>query len=180
MAKRKSGINQQAPGTGRVRLREVRDSDLPLFFEHQLDPVANQMAAFTAEDPSDKKAFMARWAKILGDETITKRSILYEGQVVGHVVRFEQFGQPEVSYWFDKQYWGLGLATEALTEFLKEVTTRPLYARAAKDHIASIRVLEKCGFAICGEDKGFANARGREIEEYILKLDTAKRYDTDQ
>jgi hypothetical protein len=31
-------------------------------------------------------------------------------------------------------------------------------------------VLEKCGFAICGEDQGFANARGVEVEEFILVL----------
>ena len=55
--------------------------------------------------------------------------------------------------------------------FLEFVTVRPLYARAAKDNIGSRRVLEKCGFVICGEDKGFAHARGAEIEEYVLRLD---------
>ncbi len=34
----------------------------------------------------------------------------------------------------------------------------------------SLRVLEKCGFRIIGEDKGFANARGREVEEFLLEL----------
>jgi hypothetical protein len=32
-------------------------------------------------------------------------------------------------------------------------------------------VLEKNGFAVIGEDKGFADARGEEIEEFILRLD---------
>lgn len=40
----------------------------------------------------------------------------------------------------------------------------------AKDNLASLRVLEKCGFAISGEQKGFANARGKDVEEYILEL----------
>ncbi len=31
-----------------VVLRDVIASDLPIFFEQQLDPVANQMAAFPA------------------------------------------------------------------------------------------------------------------------------------
>ncbi len=31
-----------------VLLRDVIDSDLPIFFEQQLDPVATQMAAFPA------------------------------------------------------------------------------------------------------------------------------------
>jgi len=55
--------------------------------------------------------------------------------------------------------------------FLKEIPLRPLYARAAHDNRASIRVLEKCGFVIVGQDRGFSNARGREVEEVILKLE---------
>ncbi|MGC5327931.1 GNAT family N-acetyltransferase [Brevibacillus sp. SYSU BS000544] len=47
----------------------------------------------------------------------------------------------------------------------------PLYARAVKDNMASIRVLQKCGFKITGTNKGFANARGEEVEEVILRLD---------
>ena len=41
----------------------------------------------------------------------------------------------------------------------------------AKDNVASIRVLEKCGFRVSGEAKGFAAARGCEVEEFILELD---------
>lgn len=83
---------------------------------------------------------------------------------------FEQFGTPEVSYWIGREFWGKGIATRALSELLGHVKMRPLYARAAKDNIASLRVLQKCGFTICGEDKGFASARGEEIEEFILVL----------
>jgi hypothetical protein len=55
---------------GEVLLRDVAEGDLPLFFEHQIDPDANRMAAFTARN---RDAFMAHWNKILGDETITIR-----------------------------------------------------------------------------------------------------------
>jgi RimJ/RimL family protein N-acetyltransferase len=128
------------------------------------------MAAFTAKDPANKDAFMAHWKRILGDESIITKTILFDGQVVGHVLIYEHFANQEVSYWIGKEYWGKGLATKALAAFLDLNQTRPLYARAVKDNIASIRVLEKCGFMITGEDKGFANARGEEVEEFILKL----------
>ena len=59
----------------------------------------------------------------------------------------------------------------ALTALLRSVRTRPLYARAAKDNIASIRVLEKCGFTVSGEDRGFANARDAEVDEFIFRRD---------
>jgi hypothetical protein len=49
-----------------IRLRDVSDDDLPIFFEQQREPDANQMAAFPARD---RDAFMAHWTKILGDRT---------------------------------------------------------------------------------------------------------------
>lgn len=153
-----------------VQLRDVIKDDLPIFFEQQLNPDAVHMAAFTVKNPADKDAFTAHWTKILSDDTITNNTILFEGHVVGHIASFERMGQPEVTYWIGKEYWGKGIATRALPEFLSQLKTRPLYARAAKDNIASIRVLEKCGFTISGYDRGFANARGEEIEEVILEL----------
>jgi len=144
--------------------------DLPIFFEQQMDSAANYMAAFTAKDPADRNAFTAHWSRLLGDETVIKKTILFEGDVAGQVLSFERFGKREVCYWIGRQYWGKGIATQALSELLDHLKTRPLYARAAKDNIASIRVLEKCGFTISGHDKGFADARGEDVEEVILKL----------
>jgi hypothetical protein len=33
-------------------------------------------------------------------------------------------------------------------------------------------VLAKCAFVIVGEDRGFANARGQEVEEFVLEMRT--------
>jgi RimJ/RimL family protein N-acetyltransferase len=158
---------------GKVVLREVTENDLPIFFQQQLDPEANQMAAFTARDPADRNAFNAHWNKILADETVMPRTILLDGHVAGSVASWvdtKWLGKPEVTYWIGKEYWGKGLATKALSEFLKIQKTRPLYARAARDNIASLRVLEKCGFKIFGYDKSLAFARGTEVEEALLEL----------
>lgn len=155
---------------GDVLLREVTDGDLPVFFEQQLDPAANHMAAFTCKDPADRDAFAAHWKKIQGDRSVTIRTILSDGRVAGHVASFERSGEREVTYWIGKEYWGKGIATRALSELLGQLKTRPLYARAARDNVASLRVLEKCGFTVSGHDKGFANARGEEVEEVVLKL----------
>ena len=157
----------------RVRLRDVEEGDLDTFFEHQQDPIANHMAAFTAKDPSDRAAFTAHWAKILSDSSVEVKTILFEGHVAGEVAKFERGGQPEVTYWIGREFWGRGIATSALSRFLGDLQVRPIYARAAKDNVASIRVLEKCGFTVCGNDRGFANARGEEIEEVILRLEAS-------
>jgi RimJ/RimL family protein N-acetyltransferase len=156
-----------SPLTSDVRLRDVAEGDLLIFFDHQLDPDATQMAAFPARD---SHAFMAHWTKILADETITKKTIIFDGQVAGNIVCWEEFGERQIGYWIGKHYWGNGVATAALAAFLGHVQARPLYAHVAKHNIASIRVLEKCGFTISGEDKAVSNIPGEEVEEVILKL----------
>jgi RimJ/RimL family protein N-acetyltransferase len=153
-----------------IILRNVIEDDLPIFFKHQQNREANHMAAFTSRDPSNWDSFTTHWKKILTDKDIMKQTIIIENNVVGHILRFEQFGEPEVSYWIGKEYWGKGIATKALREFLKHITIRPLYARAAKDNAGSLKVLEKCGFVITGEDSGYSNARGEDVEEFILTL----------
>ena len=47
-------------------------------------------------------------------------------------------------------FWGRGLATAALGEFLVELPDRPLHALVSTDNVGSIRVLEKCGFVEIG------------------------------
>jgi len=150
-----------------IQLREVMPEDLPIFFEQQLDPQANYMAAFTAKDPTDRWAFDAHWDKVMADKGITIRTILYNGHVAGSVLCHSWDGEPEISYWLGSEFWGRGVATHALALFLQLFTTRPLTARVAKDNIASIRVLEKNGFVLSGEGKWFSNARGSEIEEQV-------------
>ena len=158
------------PEQGIITLREIRETDLDTFFIHQQDPQASYMAAFAAEHPADENAFIIKWAMILGDEHYIKQTILYDNHIAGHIIRFEQFGEPEITYWIGREFWGKGVATRALAMFLEIVQERPLFARVVKDNIASLRVLQKNGFTIIGEGKAYANARGEEVEEYILKL----------
>jgi RimJ/RimL family protein N-acetyltransferase len=158
------------PATDGIRLRDVAATDLSLFFQHQRDPEASRMAAFTAQDPADRRAFDAHWASIRADPRIVLRTIVREGVVAGYVVAFERFGQREVGYWIARACWGRGVATSALRLFLAAVPLRPLHARVAADNIASARVLEKCGFLACGRERAFANARRAEIEEVLYVL----------
>ncbi len=155
-----------------VQLRDVTEDDLPIFFEQQLDPDATYMAAFPARD---RNTFTAHWIRILGNPTILKKAILLEGQVAGNIVSFEQSGERDLGYWIGKQYWGKGVATWALREFLGHEKARPLYAHVAKHNIASIRVLEKCGFTICGYDKVLDEEVGKEIGEITLELRASAR-----
>lgn len=152
-------------------LREVREADFEVFFEHQQDEGANYMAAFTSPDPSNKEAFFEHWAKLLTNPNVLNRTIEVDGKVAGSMSCFEMFEQRQVGYWLGREFWGKGIATKALTEFLEQIEERPLYGRCVKDNLGSRRVLEKCGFALIGEERAYANGRGEDVDELIFKLD---------
>jgi RimJ/RimL family protein N-acetyltransferase len=132
-----------------VYLRDVQPGDLHFFFEHQRDPIAVEMVVFRSRD---REAFDQHWAKILADDTGLKKTIIADGNVVGHIVSWNSDGQRELGYWIDRAFWGRGIGTEALRAFLEIETTRPLHAGVAKHNAGSIRVLEKCGFVSAGID----------------------------
>ncbi|MFJ5258857.1 GNAT family N-acetyltransferase [Streptomyces sp. NPDC088387] len=154
-----------------VALRPVHDSDLHVFFRQTNDPESLRMAAFTAKDPTDRDAFDAHWRRIRADEGIVNRTVLVDGDVVGSAAVYGELAAREVTYWIDRAYWGKGIATAALRLLLAEVVERPLFARAAADNAGSVRVLEKCGFRITAHERGFAQARGEEIDEVVLTLE---------
>jgi RimJ/RimL family protein N-acetyltransferase len=154
----------------KISLRRVRDADFDLFFEFQQDAEALHMAAFVPENPGDRAAFDAHWAKVRADEGVTIRAIERAGELVGSILVHGWFGEPELSYWIGKRYWGQGIATHALGLFLEVVPVRPLYARLVSDNVGSQRVLEKNGFAVARTERHFANGRGEEVKEFILQL----------
>lgn len=147
-------------GPNQVTLRAVSERDLPILYEHQLDPEAARMAAFT---PRDRDAFMTHWRKIMNDDTVLLRTIVVEGEVAGNLVSWEQDGAREVGYWIDKAFWGRGVATNALSRFIEEDDVRPLSAHVAAHNIGSIRVLEKCGFNI-------SSRQSSDVDEVVLTL----------
>ncbi|MFZ1218045.1 MAG: GNAT family N-acetyltransferase [Chthoniobacterales bacterium] len=130
-----------------VRLRNVEQGDLPAFFEHQRDPESVAMVVFNSRE---RPAFDEHWAKILADDTSLKQTVVVDGEVAGNVTSFLRDGVREVGYWLDRAYWGRGVATAALSAFLKLEKTRPLFAGVARHNVGSLRVLQKCGFLLIG------------------------------
>ena len=153
-----------------VVLIETVEDDLNTFFQFQLDKEAHYLAAFTSKDPNDKAAYIEKYTKHLADPTITMRTIKVNEVIVGSIAKFLMEGEAEITYWIDRKFWGQGIATTALNELLKIGEVRPVFGRVASDNYGSQKVLEKCGFVKIGQDKGFANARQAETEEFIYKL----------
>jgi RimJ/RimL family protein N-acetyltransferase len=170
----------------RVQLRDVEADDLPLFFEHQRDPVAVALVAFNSRD---RAAFDQHWAKLLADDSCLKKTIVVASgaspdsvvasavsadpsmtQVVaGNIGSWTSNAKREIGYWIDRAFWGRGIATEALSAFLRLEQTRPLHAGVAKHNAASIRVLQKCGFTLLGPED--VSPDEAEASHVLLRLD---------
>jgi len=153
-----------------ITLTKTEKDDLEVFFQFQLDKEANYLAAFTSKDPNDKTAYIEKYSKFLNDPTINMRTIKINNEIVGSISKFVLEKKAEITYWIDRKFWGQGIATLALNDFLKIEQVRPIYGRVAFDNYGSQKVLVKNCFLKIGSDKGFANARQTEIEEYIYKI----------
>jgi RimJ/RimL family protein N-acetyltransferase len=148
----------------RVRLRDVREDDLPTLFAHQMDPEANRMANF---DARDRDAFIAHWTKILADETLVAKTVVHGDAIVGNVVSWTHDGERDVGYWIGREHWGKGVATAALGALLAELQERPLFAHVAEHNVGSIRVLEKCGFVAVDR----VEIAGESVPELLYRLE---------
>lgn len=153
-----------------IKLRPTEVSDLETLFQFQLDKEGAYLAAFMAKDHTDKSAYIDKYTKLLANPAVNNQTIILGNDIVGSIAKFMMEGDSEITYWIDRKFWGKGIATQALNEFLVIETSRPIFGRVAFDNLGSQRVLEKCGFVKVGTDKGFANARQSEIEEFIYKL----------
>ena len=154
-----------------ITLTKTEADDLNAFFEFQLDKEANHLAAFTSKDPNNKTAYMEKYTKLVSDPGINMQTIRVKDEIAGSISKFVMEGEAEITYWFDRKFWGQGIATRALTLFLEVVTARPLFTHVAKHNLGSRRVLEKNGFVVIGADQTPPDADGNQVEEFILKLD---------
>jgi RimJ/RimL family protein N-acetyltransferase len=147
-------------------LRDVVETDLPIFFEQQLDPESTRMAAFPPRERWD--VFLAHWrTKILGVPGNRVQTIVWNERVAGNIGSWPQEGRRMIAYWLGREYWGQGIATAALAEFLGHDRARPLHAYVAAHNIGSIRVLEKNGFVRI--DGRTPSPDG--VDEYLYRLD---------
>lgn len=150
-----------------IHLRPVEQHDLPAMFEMQLDPDSNRRAVTI---PRSLQAFDTHWNNALQDPQVTARVILLGESLAGYIACFVHEGHPNVGYWIKRELWGRGIASCALDHLLKEVRTRPLFARVATSNEASLRVLKKCGFIVDRIEMSPATDRYPECEDAFLVL----------
>ena len=93
------------------------------------------------------------------------------GRLVGRAGYLDPEGWPgnELGWLLAREFWGRGVASAALVQFLQHETTRPLTAHVVKHNAASIRVLEKAGFTLAGKEV-IDLPGGATPEEFVFTL----------
>lgn len=147
-------------------LRPVEPEDIEIFYDHEADPVASEMAAFPSRE---RAAHFEHWTKrVIPNPTGLVRTVIADGSVAGNVLSWidSQSGRRFVGYWLGRDFWGRGIATEAVRRYVEELADRPLYAHVAVTNVASQRVLEKNGFVVAAETE--TGPDGIEERLYVL------------
>ena len=124
------------------------------------------MAAFP---PREWEPFPRTGRRSARTRPCVTKTIVSDGEVAGNIGSWPRDDKRYVGYWLGREFWGKGLATRALAEFVDELD-RPLYAEVSTANIGSIRVLEKCGFAVVEKTVEHDEALGGEIELLVMKL----------
>ena len=126
-----------------IKLRPTEISDLDIMFEFQTDKEGGYLAAFMPKDPTDKFTYIEKYTKLLGEPTVNNQTIILDNIIVGSIAKFIMEGDTEITYWIDRKYWGKGIATKTLKEFLAIETNRPIFGRVAFDNFGSQK-FRKC------------------------------------
>jgi len=153
------------PSFPNLVLRPFKEGDLAFLCEIQREPEGYKMAAVK---PREAEAFLRHWReKILPNASGMVRIVEVDGEVAGDILSFEQEGRRVIGYWIGKKYWGRGIMTATLKQFVTDHERhRPVSAFVAITNRGSYRVLEKCGFKQVGE----ASLASDHVEEFRMDL----------
>jgi len=161
----------------RVRLRPIREADLSEFIAAHLD-IRNRGAFFplgVQSEPALRRQFAETGFWTREEGTLL---IWHDDEVVGHIEFF-----PPVSYWdafelsyqlYDERHAGQGFTTEAVQLLVDHLTATKKQHRIhlviVPGNEASVRVAEKCGFALEGTVRGafFNGGRNHDVLLYSL------------
>jgi [ribosomal protein S5]-alanine N-acetyltransferase len=124
-----------------------------------------------------ERDFLEGLEKSIKEKKEFAKCIFYEGSLVGFVgtkgIDYKN-SEAEFGYWLGKKYWGKGITSEAVKQFIllffENINIERLYAGAYKENIASSRVLLKNGFKKFKEAKVFDKFSGEEKEEEWFEL----------
>jgi uncharacterized protein (TIGR00369 family) len=154
-----------------LRLRPVHEADLAVLHAQQADAEAQRVAGLAGRE---RDAYFVHMGQVLADPANVLRVVEVDGAVAGLVLAFPREGLHELGYWLGRAYWGRGILTRALAEFVPTVGCRPLHAHTAQHNAASLRALQRLGFEQVATRDDFGGDRGPGVPGVVMRLDNAR------
>ncbi len=158
--------------TERLRLRRASDDDLDAIFEIMSDP---ETMRFWSSPPHGSREETARWLGSMIDADRSEQSdefiLEFKGRVIGKLGAWQP---PEIGFFLHRNYWGRGLAAEALQQFIAYAAGRGLDCLTAdvdpRNH-SCIRLLERAGFERSGMKTANHVVAGQACDSLFLRRD---------
>jgi RimJ/RimL family protein N-acetyltransferase len=150
------------------RLRPVEWDDIEVFHEHQADPSTSAMIGLPSRT---RDAHNEHWTRLLDNPELTIRTVEVWARdpdrwlVAGNILTFPLNGQLMLGYCYGREFWGWGLATRSVGEYLVGFADRPLSAHVVEHNLGSLRVLKRNGFRRVGE---FIDGDGARVLDHRL------------
>jgi ribosomal-protein-alanine N-acetyltransferase len=158
--------------TKRLGLRPFQQGDIDYLAELNSDPDVRQFFPDGTQNREETEARMNEFISYYKEKGLPCFVMfdLESGKFVGRCgFGPVETGEIEVGYLLHKKFWGKGLASEVLTTLLEwakqNINADYIIAFAPVDHIASQRVMQKCGMEHYKNDI----AKGIECSFYRLK-----------
>lgn len=138
----------------RVRLRQVAIEDAESIYEYGSDPLVARYTDWvcrTSMEPllESIRAREGRWGE--GEDYSWIISLLGDHRAIGGVRCKVEADAAEIGFLLNRRFWGHGYAGEAASAVVDWVFTLPkisrVWATCDTENAASVRVLEKLGFA---------------------------------
>ena len=164
--------------TSEIKLRPFRRSDVPALVKYAnnkniWDNVRDRFPhPYTEESATD-------WINIANIYNPSSNLVIdLKGELIGAMGLTKKDDiyrkNAEVGYWVAEPYWGQGIGTEALKQFVdytfQNFKFHKLYAGIMSTNIASARVLERVGFTLEAVLKESIYKNDHFIDEHIYSL----------
>lgn len=166
--------HDDAGGTEMIRLREFTKGDIASIARHANN--LNVVRYMSHMMPNPYTRDDAKWWVKVGCRQVgLNRAIDLDGECVGVVgVRFgehERLYSAEIGYWLGEAFWGRGIMTRAVSEMTQAVFDETevvrLSAPVYSPNGPSMRVLEKCGYALEAIHKAAIFKNGEFLDEHL-------------
>lgn len=162
--------------TSRLILRKITRNDVRAIYEGWAnDPEVARYVTWNAhENISVTELVMDKWLEEYKNDNCYRYGIerKEDGSLIGmiDVVGYHK-GNPVIGYCSGRKYWNNGYMTEALNAVVRELFSdgyETIRIEAAKDNIASNRVIEKAGFEFVGSRE----AQLSEIKPEVMTINS--------